>query len=514
MTTSQASSPGAVPATFPANELERIQKLLSYDILDTASETIYDDITEIAVYICGTATSLVSLVDASRQWFKSTVGLDAAETPRDMAFCAHAILRPEVLVVPDARADKRFANNPLVTGAPYIRFYAGAPLITAEGYAVGTLCVVDYAPKQLSSKQIHALESLARQVVSHLEARLTVQCVHAEIAKQRKAEAKLRRVNVALKEHTLASYQKNKQLEQAFQELRLTQSQLVQQEKMAGLGQLVAGIAHEINNPVGFIAGNIGPAKRYATDLLDLIGLYQTEYATPSKTIQAFTEKIDLAFLSRDFTQLLGSMQMGSKRIATIVEALRTFSHLDESGKKLTDVHAGLESTLTILQHRLNAQADRPEIQVFKNLASLPLVTCYAASLNQVFMHVLVNAIDALEELHYNQPTVQQPKLLNSQDKLADSWTPKITITSELLEEREVVITVSDNGIGVSDDIKDGLFDPFFTTKPVGSGTGLGLSISHAIVVEQHRGRLECLSEQNKGTHFVIRFPLLGDRLS
>lgn len=317
MTTSPASLLGAVPAAFPANESERIQKLLSYSILDTASETIYDDITEVAAYICGTATSLVSLVDVSRQWFKSTVGLDAMETPRDMAFCAHATLRPEVLVVPDARADERFANNPLVTGAPYIRFYAGAPLITAEGCAVGTLCVVDYVPKQLSSKQIQALEALARQVVSHLESRLTVQRVHAEITKQRKTEAKLRQVNVALKEHTQTIYQKNKQLEQAFQELRLTQSQLVQQEKMAGLGQLVAGIAHEINNPVGFIAGNIAPAKRYATDLLELIDLYQAEYATPSKTIQTFTEKIDLAFLSQDFIRLLSSMQIGSKRIAT-----------------------------------------------------------------------------------------------------------------------------------------------------------------------------------------------------
>lgn len=400
MTTSPASLLGAVPAAFPANESERIQKLLSYSILDTASETIYDDITEVAAYICGTATSLVSLVDVSRQWFKSTVGLDAMETPRDMAFCAHAILRPEVLVVPDARADERFANNPLVTGAPYIRFYAGAPLITAEGCAVGTLCVVDYVPKQLSSKQIQALEALARQVVSHLESRLTVQRVHAEITKQRKTEAKLRQVNVALKEHTQTIYQKNKQLEQAFQELRLTQSQLVQQEKMAGLGQLVAGIAHEINNPVGFIAGNIAPAKRYATDLLELIDLYQAEYATPSKTIQTFTEKIDLAFLSQDFIRLLSSMQIGSKRIATIVEALRTFSHLDESEKKLTDIHAGLESALTILQHRLNTQVDRPEIQVFKNLASLPLISCCAASLNQVFMHVLVNAIDALEEFY------------------------------------------------------------------------------------------------------------------
>lgn len=245
-TVPQSPFPGAVPAAFPANEAERIQKLLDYRVLDTSPETAYDDITRLAAYICGTPTSLVSLVDISRQWFKSSVGLDAVETPRDLAFCAHAILRPEALVIPDAQADERFANNPLVTGAPYIRFYAGAPLITSEGYGMGTLCVIDYVSKQLTVEQIQSLEALARQVVSQLEMRLSVQRIEAEMVKKEEAQAALQQINLSLKERTETVCQRNQQLEQALQQLRLAQSQLVQNEKTASLGQMVAGIAHEI----------------------------------------------------------------------------------------------------------------------------------------------------------------------------------------------------------------------------------------------------------------------------
>ena len=191
---SLAQSPflGALPAAFPANESERIQKLLSYQVLDTEAETAYDDITKLAAQICGTSTSLVSLVDVSRQWFKSSVGLEATETPRDLAFCAHAILKPEVFVVPDTHKDDRFVNSPLVTGAPYIRFYAGAPLITTEGYAMGTLCVIDSVPKQLTLEQIVALEALARQIMSQLELRLALQRVEAESAKREQVLQQLR----------------------------------------------------------------------------------------------------------------------------------------------------------------------------------------------------------------------------------------------------------------------------------------------------------------------------------
>lgn len=455
-TVPQSPFPGAVPAAFPANEAERIQKLLDYRVLDTSPETAYDDVAKLAAYICGTPISLVSLVDVSRQWPKSSVGLDATELPRDLAFCAHAILKPQVLVVPDAQADERFANNPLVAGAPYIRFYAGAPLVTSEGYAIGTLCVIDYVPKQLTSEQIQALEALARQVVSQLETRLSLQ------------------------------------------QLRLAQTQLVQNEKMASLGQMVAGIAHEINNPANFIAGNIDPAKQYASELLALVELYQKECTAPSEPIQVLTEQIDLEFLAKDFPQLLGSMEAGSQRITNIVKALRTFARLDEADRKPADLQAGLESTLMILQHRLQAQSHRPEIEVVKRIAPLPPILCCAGLLNQVFMNVLLNAIDALED-YSSKKGGRQPQSI--------SWSPKITITASLNDEKEVVITIADNGPGIHPTIRDRLFDPFFTTKPVGKGTGLGLATSLTIVVEQHQGCLECFSEPDKGTQFVITFP-------
>ena len=510
MTTSQSPFPGAIPAAFPANEAERIQKLLGYQVLDTAAETSYDDITEIAASICNTATSMVSLVDVSRQWFKSAVGLDITEIHRDLGFCAHAILKPEVLVIPDTQADDRFANNPLVVEAPHIRFYAGAPLITSEGYALGTLCVIDNVPKQLNPKQIQTLEALARQVVILLETRLTVQRVQAEIAKQRKTENALRQAHVKLKARTETIYQKNQQLEQALQQLRLTQSQLIQQKKMVSLGRMVAGIAHEINNPVSFIAGNIAPAQQHANDLLKLVSLYQKEHTTPSKTIQTLAEEMDMAFLVKDFSQLLTSMEAGSQRITNIVKALKTFAHLDESERKPVNIQAGLEATLMILQHRLNAQAKRPEIKVLKSFASLPLVTCCAASLNQVFMHVLANAIDALEAFYWKQITPQRTHPLNKQSGLDATWLPEISIKIELLDAHEVVIAIADNGPGIPCAIKDRLFDPFFTTKPVGQGLGLGLSVSHTIMVEQHNGSLECFPEPDQGTRFVIKLPVRG----
>ncbi len=507
-TAPQQLLPGAVPAAFPANEKERIQALLNYRILDTSPETSYDDIAKLAAYICGTATSLVSLVDVSRQWFKSSVGLDAVETPRDLAFCAHAILKPEVMVISDAHADERFASNPLVTGAPYIRFYAGAPLITSKGCAVGTLCVIDYVPKQLSSEQIQALEALARQVVSQLEMRLTVQRIEEEMAKNEASKVALQQLNGRLEERNKTISQKNQQLEHTLRQLRLAQSQLVQNEKMASLGQMVAGIAHEINNPVNFITGNVDPAKQYASELLELVKLYQAEYVAPSRTIQALAEKIELEFLAEDFPHLLSSMQTGSRRIADIVKALRTFSRLDETGRKPADLQAGLESALMILQHRLKVQSDRPEIEVIKRIAALPLVTCCAGLLNQVLMNILVNAIDALEDYYRHEQSCQPSQVLDSQNNLASAWTPKITITTELASRQAVVITIADNGPGIHPAIKNKVFDPFFTTKPVGKGTGLGLSTSHTIVTEQHQGRLECFSEPGQGAQFVITLPL------
>ncbi len=297
-------------------------------------------------------------------------------------------------------------------------------------------------------------------------------------------------------------------LEETLANLKQTQSQLIQSEKMSGLGQLVAGIAHEINNPVNFIAGNVCPAEQYASDLLTLVGHYQEEYATPSDTIQNMIEEVDLEFLSEDFPRLLSSIKVGAQRITQIVVALRTFSHLDEADRKPADIQLGIESTLMVLQHRLKAQSVRPEIEVFTDFCSLPLIDCAPRALNQAFMNILINAIDALDE-HYTSLVKCQLSLNpTAQAELACDWHPQIKISTELSSTQEVAITIADNGSGIPQDIQDRIFDPFFTTKPVGKGTGLGLSTSHTIVTQQHGGRLTVVSSPEGGTKFVIKLPL------
>lgn len=278
-------------------------------------------------------------------------------------------------------------------------------------------------------------------------------------------------------------------LEQTLQELQHTQSQLIQSEKMSSLGQLVAGVAHEINNPVSFIYGNISHASGYTADLIELVKLYQK--AASAETIQEKAEEIDLEFLMEDLPKLLTSMKIGADRIREIVASLKVFSRMDETGCKAVDLQAGIDSTLMILKHRLKPTPDRKAITIVTNYADLPLIECFAGQLNQVFMNLLSNAIDALEELC-------------EQDS---SFSPRIEITTEMIEST-VRICIHDNGSGIPESIQSKLFDPFFTTKPVGKGTGLGLSISHQIVTERHHGSLECISNPIHGTEFIITIPV------
>ncbi|MEA5538219.1 ATP-binding protein [Limnoraphis robusta Tam1] len=281
---------------------------------------------------------------------------------------------------------------------------------------------------------------------------------------------------------------KNQDLEITLKQLKKTQTQLVQQEKMASLGQLVAGVAHEINNPVNFIYGNVQPATKYARDLLNLIQLYQKHYPQPNSEIIDDIEAIDLAFIQEDFMQLLDSMKEGSERIKEIVLSLRNFSRLDESEQKQVDLHQGIESTLRILQNRLKAQSERPEIAVIKQYGQLPLLNCYPGQLNQVYMNLLSNAIDALEQ----DRTIINPHIL----------------IHTTLSNNNIEIRIADNGSGIKSELLEQIFDPFFTTKPVGKGTGLGLSISYHIIVENHKGKLLCHSQLGKGTEFIIKLPI------
>ena len=297
-------------------------------------------------------------------------------------------------------------------------------------------------------------------------------------------------------ERTQELNEKKESLQQALQDLQSTQIQLIQSEKMSSLGQMVAGVAHEINNPINFIDGNITYTSQYVQDLLDLIAVYQQEYPNPSPLVQKKAKEIELDFLVKDLSKLLHSMSVGSSRIRDIVLGLRNFSRLDEAEMKPVDIHEGIDNTLMILQHKLKAQSSFPEIEVIKEYGHLPQVTCYASQLNQVFMNILSNAIDALQYGHAQESSNYQ--------------LPTIGICTELTAKHTVKIRITDNGPGITNEVQQKIFDPFFTTKPVGSGTGLGLSISYQIVVDKHKGQLICNSTSGKGTEFVIEIPIKG----
>jgi signal transduction histidine kinase len=291
-------------------------------------------------------------------------------------------------------------------------------------------------------------------------------------------------------------------LQQSLQELKKTQAQLIETAKMSSLGQLVAGIAHEIHNPANFIYGNISHVSDYIQNLLHLLHLYQQHYTPPCSEIQTEIEAIDLEFLMADLPQILVSMKGGVDRIHKIVLSLRNFSRLDEANIKSVDIHEGIKSSLLILNNRLQATTARPEIQVIEEYSNLPLVECYAGELNQVFLNILSNAIDALNE--YNKQ--------RSLDDIFDRQLA-ITIRTVLLEENSrIVIQIRDNGRGMTADVKDRIYEPFFTTKPVGEATGLGLYISYQIIVEKHGGALKCFSEEGQGSEFWIEIPIRQTR--
>lgn len=361
----------------------------------------------------------------------------------------------------------------------------------------------------------------------------------AEVISRIENQINLQSLQIKLKE-------KNLLLQEALDNLQAAQVQQIQNEKMVGLGQLVAGISHEVNNPISFIYGNLQYASEYVQDLVKIIEAYQQEYPHPTPHIQKIIQDIDLNFVINDLQNLMDAMHRGSDRIREIVLALQNFSRHDEAQMKPVNIHEGIDSTLVMLQHRLRETANRPAITVVKEYGSLPLITCYASELNQVFMHLLNNAIDALERgssekknsedqltvcetsenLETSHNATVRPSPVNGQKIISQrvevnrhtsentkksapipTANPQIRICTELVEPHTVKIAIADNGHGIDELLQSRLFDPFFTTKPVGKGSGLGLSISYQIVVQKHRGHLTCSSSPGKGTEFAICIP-------
>ncbi|MBE9034254.1 GAF domain-containing sensor histidine kinase [aff. Roholtiella sp. LEGE 12411] len=355
------------------------------------------------------------------------------------------------------------------------------------------------APRNWQDVEIDLLQQLADQAAIAIQ--------QAQLYEQTCAAETEARTQAAQLEHTLSQLQE-------------TQTKLIHTEKMSGLGQLVAGIAHEINNPVNFIYGNICHANDYTEQLLEILQLYQLHYPHPEHEIRSAIDAIDFDFLVQDLPKILNSMQVGANRIRSIVLSLRNFSRLDEAEYKPADLHEGIDNTLLILQHRLKSNAEFPGIKIIKDYGDLPLIECYAGQMNQVFMNIISNAIDALiqdkeEVRELESKRVEETKEFSPSSPpivppySCPSLIPTIRISTKIsVDNSHILVRIADNGPGMTEEVKKLIFNPFFTTKPVGRGTGLGLAISYQIIVEKHGGVMECITEPGKGTEFWIEIPL------
>ncbi len=373
--------------------------------------------------------------------------------------------------------------------------------------------IVDYLPPEIHQLRSHymtiALETRQTQIyeqeviiagrVQQEEVRIIpiegmeeVLVMIRDINEQQAALRERKQAENLLKERTA-------ELEATLQRLQNTQVQLIQSEKMSSLGQLVAGIAHEINNPVSFIYGNTQHATNYVNDLIELVHLYQENYPEPPLVISEYMEEINLEYLVSDFSKLLESIENGAIRIRDIIKSLRMFSRLDESACKTIDIHENIDSTLMILQGRFNGRDGKPEIQLVKNYGDLPRIQCYSGLLNQVFVNLLMNATDAIEQYRDGLDTPQ-----------LSEYRGMITITTSLTATNQTIISIHDNGCGMNAQIQEKIFNPFFTTKPIGQGTGMGLAISYQIITENHHGEISLSSELGKGTEITLTLPRLS----
>ena len=407
--------------------------------------------------------------------FRSIIGHRIRDT--ELGPLTARVLDKQITRVDNARALKDRVEQRFFFSLGYTALLA-LPIHTKSGEIGVVSCGHSSGPRPWRDSEVKLLQAVADQIAIAID--------QAELYKQSHIAAQ-------------TAQEQATQLEQALHELQHTQAQLIQSEKMSSLGQLVAGITHEINNPINFIYGNLTHFNQYAEDLLKLVQLYQEYYPNPEETILNSAAEIEIDFIKEDLPKVLSSMKSGIDRVSQIMLSLRNFSRLDEAEMKWVDIHEGLDNTLLILSHRLKAplfakEGEYSGIQVFRDYGNLPQVLCYAGQLNQVFMNILTNAIEAIDEYTKEQSV---EKMRNPRGT--------ILISTEVLKNNQVVILISDNGIGMTQEVSHRLFDPFFTTKPVGSGTGLGLSISYQIVVEKHGGQLQCVSAPGQGAAFLIQ---------
>jgi len=434
--------------------------------------------------------------------FQVAVAIDGESALEQVSYHPPALILLDVIMpgVSGFETCKRLKDNPKTKDIPVIFITA---LSNTEHKVKGfSLGAIDYITKPFRHEEVIA------RVRAHLKVqtltqdlKIQNQQLQVEIGQKERAERQLLEANQKLEgmnqQLEVRVNARTQELSEALQQVQTVQIKLIQQEKMSALGQLVAGIAHEINNPVNFIYGNVEHATDYTHELLELVSLYDQHYPEPVAEIQQKIEDIDLDFLSKDLPKLLESMQLGTERIRSIVLSLRIFSRLDEAEVKDVDIHEGIDSTLLILNSRIKALSNDSEIKIAREYSPLPKVKCYPGQLNQVFMNILSNAIDALDE--------------ESLISKSSNWMPEIRVRTELLEDDQVRIHIYDNGPGIPAAIQTKIFDPFFTTKAIGKGTGLGMSISHGIITDKHHGSITCRSMVPKGTQFTITIPTFQD---